>query len=153
MDKRDEISAALKEALKAKDTVALGTIRLIMAAMKDRDIALRSKGQAEGISDDDILSMLQSMIKQRKESSETYRSADRDDLADREDEEIKIIETFMPAQMSEEELLGAVDALISELGVSDIRDMGKVMGALKGNYAGKMDMGKASSVVKERLAS
>lgn len=153
VDKRTEFNTALKEALKNKDTVATGTIRLITAALKDRDISVRSEGRAEGISESEILSMLQSMIKQRQESSKTYRDAGRDDLADREDEEIKVIKKFLPQQMSEQEMRDAVEKLITELNVTDIREMGKVMAELKNRYAGQLDMSKASGLVKERLAS
>ena len=132
---------------------ALATIRLILAALKDRDIAERSKGNAEGISDSDILSLLQSMVKQREESSSTYRKAGRDDLADREEAEIKIVNKFLPAQMNDDEIRTKVDGLISELNVTDIREMGKVMAELKTRFAGQMDISKASGVVKERLAS
>lgn len=153
MDKRTEFNTALKEALKSKDQVAMGTIRLIIAALKDRDIEARGKGNAEGISDAEILSLLQSMIKQRQESSETYRKAGREELAAREEAEIEVIKRFLPQQMSEDEVRQTVDGLIVELGVSDIKEMGKVMNALKSRYAGRLDMARASGVVKERLAS
>lgn len=153
MDKRAEFNDALKQALKSKEEVATATIRLIVAALKDRDIEARGKGQAEGISDADILSMLQSMIKQRQESSKTYRDADRPELAEREEAEIEVIKRFLPAQMGESEVKETVDNLISELGVSDIKEMGKVMAELKTRYAGQLDMARASGVVKERLAS
>lgn len=153
MDKRAEFNNALKEALKGKDEIATATIRLIVAALKDRDIEARGKGNTEGISDDDILSMLQSMIKQRQESSKTYRDADRPELADREEAEIEIIKRFLPQQMGEDEVKETVETLITELGVSDIREMGKVMAELKTRYAGQLDMARASGVVKERLAS
>lgn len=153
MDKRTELNTALKEAVKSKDTVATSTIRLISAALKDRDIAVRGEGRAEGIDEKEILSMLQSMIKQRQESSVTYRKAGRDDLADREDEEIKVIRKFLPQQLDENEVRSVVDGLIEELNVTDIREMGKVMTELKTRYAGQVDMSKASGLVKERLAS
>lgn len=153
MDKRTELNTALKEAVKSKDTVATSTIRLISAALKDRDIAVRGEGRAEGIGESEILSMLQSMIKQRQESSVTYRKAGRDDLADREDEEIKVIRKFLPQQLDEKEVRDVVDGLIAELNVTDIREMGKVMAELKSRYAGQVDMSKASGLVKERLAS
>lgn len=153
MTKREEFNAALKEALKTQNKVAMSTIRLIIAALKDRDIAARGKGRAEGVSDDEILNMMQSMIKQRIESSKTYRDASRDDLADREEEEIKVIRQFLPQQMDDTEVKSTVDGLISELGVSDIKEMGKVMAELKTRYAGQLDMSRASGVVKERLAS
>ena len=153
MDKRAELNDALKESLKSQEKVEVATIRLILAALKDRDIAERAKGQGDGISDDEILAMLQSMIKQRRESSETYRSAGRDDLADREEAEIKVIKCFLPEQLSDDEIRHKVDDLISELNVTDIREMGKVMAELKTRFSGQIDMSKASGVVKERLAS
>ena len=151
MDKRTEFNETLKEALKAKDQVTVSTVRLILAALKDRDIVERGKGHAEGVNDDEILSMLQSMIKQRKESSATYTDAGRPELAEREEQEISVIQRFMPAQLSREEMQVAVDNIIGELGVSDIKDMGRVMAELKTRYAGQLDMGQASGVVKERL--
>jgi uncharacterized protein YqeY len=153
VEKRIELNNALKEALKNQDHVAMSTIRLIIAAMKDRDISVRTEGRAEGIGDNEILSMLQTMIKQRKESSKTYRDAGRDDLADREDQEIKVITNFLPKQLGEAEIRNVVDELITELSVEDIREMGKVMSELKSRYAGQLDMAKASGLVKERLAS
>ncbi|MCB9991521.1 MAG: GatB/YqeY domain-containing protein [Rhodospirillales bacterium] len=153
MDKRTEFNNALKEALKSKDQVAMGTIRLIIAALKDRDIEARGKGNAEGIGESEILSLLQSMVKQRQESCKIYKDAGRDDLADREAAEIEVIQRFLPQQMSEDEVQATVEGLISELGVSDIKEMGKVMAELKTRYAGQLDMARASGVVKERLAS
>ncbi len=153
MDKRTDFNNALKEAIRNKDQVATATIRLMIAALKDRDIEARTKGNAEGISESEILSMLQSMIKQRQESSATYRDAGRSDLAEREEAEIKVIQNFLPKQMDEDEVRQTVEGLIIELGVSDIKEMGKVMTALKTRYAGKLDMARASGVVKERLAS
>lgn len=153
MTKREEFSAAMKEAMKSKDQIALSTVRLIQAALKDKDIAARSTGNTEGISEAEILSMLQSMIKQRQESSKTYRDANRADLADREDAEIVIINNFMPAQLSEAEVGGAIDAVIAAIGAQDIKDMGKVMNELKAQYAGQMDMAKAGGVVKQKLSA
>lgn len=153
MDKRTELSDALKVAVKAQEKIDMATIRLILAALKDRDIAERTKGHAEGIGDNEVLTMLQSMVKQRRESSETYRKAGRDDLADREDTEIKVIRRFLPEQMSDDEIRNKVDDLLSELNVTDIREMGKVMSELKTRFSGQLDMSKASGVVKERLAS
>ncbi len=151
MDKRAEFSAALKDALKNKDKVAMSTIRLIMAALKDRDIAARDKGNAGGISDNEVLSMLQSMIKQRQESSKTYSEAGRDDLAEREEVEIEIIRDFLPKQLSEDEVNAIIDSQIETLGVSSIKDMGKIMGVLKSEYAGQVDMSKAGGLVKAKL--
>lgn len=153
MDKRAEFNTALKDAVKSKDGIATSTVRLIMAALKDRDIEARGKGQPDGIGESEILSMLQSMIKQRQESHKTYEDAGRQDLADREAAEIDVIKRFLPAQMSEQEVKETVDTLIAELDVHDIKEMGKVMAELKTRYAGQLDMARASGVVKERLAS
>lgn len=152
MEIRPEINNKLKEALKSKDQVALSTIRLIMAALKDRDITARASGKAEGIDDSEILSMLQSMMKQRNESIKTYEDAGRKDLADRERAEIVVIETFMPKQLSEDEITAAVQSKIKETGADSVRDMGKVMAALKAEYAGQFDMGRASALVKSALS-
>ena len=152
MSKREEFTTALKEALKTKDQVAMSTIRLITAAIKDRDIAARSNGNTDGITDSEILSMLQSMIKQRQESSSTYADAGRDDLAERELDEIKVIERFLPQQMGEEETAAAIDTIIADTGASNIKDMGKVMAELKTRYAGQLDMAKAGGAVKAKLA-
>lgn len=151
MSKREEFTTALKSAMQAKDQVALSTIRLITAAMKDRDIAARSKGNMDGIDDAEILSMLQSMTKQRQESSKTYADAGRPELAERELAEIAVIERFLPAQMSEDEVAKVIDALVVETGAVDIKDMGKVMNELKSRYAGQLDMAKAGAAVKARL--
>lgn len=151
MDKRTEISNALKEALKSKDKVAMSTIRLIMAALKDRDITEREKGCAEGVDEAGILSMMQSMIKQRQESSKTYSDAGRDDLAEREEAEIEVIRSFMPKQLSDEEIAEAIDKAIAETGATSVKDMGKIMGVLKSNYAGQIDMGKAGGIAKKKL--
>lgn len=152
MSIRENFTTALKEALKNKDQVAMSTIRLITAAMKDRDIAARGKGNEEGITDTEILSMMQSMIKQRHESSKTYEDAGRQELADRERAEIEVIERFLPKQMSEEETDSAIEAIIAETGASNIKDMGKVMNELKTKYAGQLDMAKAGGAVKRKLA-
>lgn len=152
MDKREEFTAALKDAMRSRDEVGVATVRLIIAALKDRDISARGTGKAEGIADADILSMLQGMVRQRQESSKVYRDAGRADLADREDAEIKVIERFLPRQMGDEEMGLAIASAISEVGARDIKDMGKVMAAIKTKYAGQMDMAKAGSVVKEKLS-
>lgn len=148
---REQINDALKQAMKDKVTEEVATLRLIMAALKDRDIAARSSGNADGISEDDVLSMLQSMIKQRRESIDMYEKGGRAELAQREAAEIAVIEKFLPKQMSEEEIAEAVKAVIEETGASCLKDMGKVMGELKGRYAGSMDFGKASGIVKQQL--
>ena len=152
MDKRTELTTALKEAMKGRDDISTGTIRLIIAAMKDRDIEARGHGRPEGITDTEILSMMQSMIKQRQESSITYKDAGRTDLSDREDAEIKVIERFLPQQMSDAEIKKAVEKVLAELNVTDVRDMGKVMAEMKKRYAGQLDMTRASGLVKEKLA-
>ena len=152
MSIRDEFTTALKESLKNKDQVAMSTIRLITAAMKDRDIAARGSGNMDGIADAEILSMMQSMIKQRQESSKTYREHDRAELADREEEEIKVIERFLPQQMSAEETDKAISDIIAEVDASSIKDMGKVMNELKTRFAGQLDMAKAGGAVKAKLA-
>lgn len=149
---RQDLNNALKEAMKSKDTVALSTVRLINAALKDRDISARSKGQNEGVTDADILSMLQTMIKQRNESVKTYRDAGREELATREEEEIAVIKKFLPTQLEGSELNTVIDKAIAESGAQSVKDMGKVMGVLKENYAGQIDMGKAGPTVRERLA-
>ena len=150
---RQRLNEALKVALKAKDQRAVSTLRLILAALKDRDIALRTKGGGdEGIDEAEILKMLQTMIKQRREAIELYEQGGRLDLAEQEGEEIKVIERFLPKQMSEEEIAGAVGEVIAETGASGIKDMGGVMSELRQRYAGQMDFAKASQVVKQRLS-
>lgn len=153
MDKRAEFNTAMKNAMKNKDPVALSTTRLILAALKDKDIVARTDGRGDGASDAEILSMLQSMIKQRAESVRIYRDAGREDLAVREEQEIKVIESFLPQQLSEAEVSTAIDQMIVECGAADIKDMGKVMAELKTRYAGQMDMGQASKMVKDKLAA
>lgn len=152
MSIRQEFTTALKEAMQAKDQVSLSTIRLITAAMKDRDIAARGNGNEDGITDAEILSMMQSMIKQRQESSKTYEEAGRAELAEREEAEIKVIEKFLPAQMSEDETNAAIDTIVAEINAGSIKDMGKVMNELKTRFAGQMDMAKAGGAVKRKLA-
>ena len=148
---RDKISRSMKDALKAGDKVALSTIRLIAAALKDRDITARGNGTSEGISDDEILLMLQTMIKQRRESSVMYRDAGRNELAETEDLEIKIIEEFLPEQLGEDEIKVAIETAISQTNAISVKDMGKVMGYLKKEYTGKMDFSKISANVKGAL--
>ena len=152
MSIRLELNNALKEAMKSKDNVALSTVRLILAALKDRDISVRSKGQNEGVTDADIMSMLQTMIKQRNESAKTYKDAGRDELAQRERDEITVIKKFLPTQLEGSELNAVIDKAIVESGAQSVKDMGKVMAVLKENYAGQIDMGKAGPTVRERLA-
>ena len=138
--------------MKDKDADRLSTLRLINAAIKDKDIAARADGNDDGVGDDDVLAILGKMSKQRMESARAYEEGGRLDLADREREEIKVIEEFLPRQLSAEESSAAVDAAIAEIGAESIRDMGKVMGVLKGKYTGQMDFGKIGPMVKDRLA-
>jgi len=149
---RTELNEALKSAMKEKDETSVSTLRLILAALKDRDIAARSKGNQDGIGDDDILGLLQSMVKQRRESIDLYEKGGRSELAQKEAEEIAIIERFLPAQMAEDEMAAAISEVVEETGAGSIKDMGKVMGALKQRYTGCMDFSKASQMVKEELA-
>ena len=151
MQKRAEINTALKEALKKQDKLVVSTLRLVLAAVKDKDISAFGQGRPEGIDDSEILSLLQSMIKQRQDSSKQYRDAKREDLADKEDAEVEIIRGYLPKQLSETEIEQAVGAIITETGAAGIRDMGKVMGVLKARYAGQMDMGQAGAIVKKKL--
>lgn len=146
---RDKFSGELKAAMKAGEKRRVDTIRMIMAALKDRDIEAR--GQGKEVSGEDILALLQKMVKSRKESLEIYEKAGRSDLVTQESEEIAIVESFLPSQMSEAEVDHAIAAAIAETGAASIKDMGRVVAALKGKYAGRMDFGKASARVKGRL--
>ena len=148
---RTRLSDALKAAMKEKDRRSVSTLRLILAALKDRDIAARSKGNQDGVSDDEVLGLLQSMIKQRRESIGFYEQGGRMELAQGEAEEISVIEKFLPEQMSEEEMATVITGVVGEVGAKSLKDMGKVMTALKEQFAGQMDFGKASAIVKERL--
>ena len=145
---RARFTEALKDSMRAKNERATGTLRLILAALKDRDIAVRGKGNHEGIPEEEIAQMLQSMIKTRRESITLYEQGGRVELADQEREEIAIIETFLPKQMSEPEVADAIKAAIKEVGATGIKDMGKVMAVLKTRHAGLMDFSKASAAVK-----
>jgi len=148
---RARLDEALKSALLAREGCAVATLRLVLATLKDRDIAERSKGNHSGIADDQILTLLQSMIKQRRESIALYERGRRDDLARQEAEEIAVIESFLPPQMGGEEMETVVSAIIDECGAKTLKDMGRVMGMLKTRHAGQMDFAAASSRVKERL--
>ena|SRR6218665_2909952 len=148
---RTRFQDQLKQSIHAKDEIAVSTLRLIIAAMKDRDIAARSKGNWDGIGEDDILSMLQSMIKQRHESIKMYQQGKREDLAAREASEIRVIETFLPTQLTDEEVTAAIDAAIAAVGAAGIKDMGKVIGEMKAKYTGQVDFSKVSALVKDRL--
>jgi len=148
---RAALNNAFKSAMKDKEALAVSTLRLIQAAVKDRDIAARTKGYTDGISDDEILSLLQSMIKQRNESIEAFKKGGRMELAEQEAGEIAIIERFLPRQMSDDEVEKEVDTVIAEFNALTLKNMGKVMGALKERYPGRMDFSKASSFLKEKL--
>lgn len=148
---RPQLNDALKTAMLAKDSKVVSTVRLILAALKDRDIAARSRGVTDGIGDDEIMQMLQSMIKQRRESISLYEQGGRLELAQQEADEITIIERFLPKQMDEAETAEAVAAVIAEIGAGGIKDMGRVMAALKERFAGRMDFTKASAVTKKAL--
>ena len=149
---RNKLNEAMKDAMRARDAAALGTIRLILAKLKDTDIAARTEANREGVAEDKILSMLQGMIKQRNESIVLYEKGARQDLADKEKAEIAVIERFLPQQMDEAAVAAAVADAIKASGATSIKDMGGVMAALKGKYAGQMDFAKASAAVKKALA-
>lgn len=149
---RKRLSEALKTAMREKDTERLSTLRLINAAIKDREIALRGESDEAGeLTSDDILAILGKMVKQRQESARAYEEGGRLELAERERGEIKVIEEFLPRQMSEAEVDKAIDDAVSDVGANSIRDMGKVMGALKSKYTGRMDFGTVGPKVKARL--
>jgi uncharacterized protein YqeY len=149
---RDKLNEALKDSMRARDMAAVGTIRLILAKLKEVDIASRTEANREGVADDRILSMLQGMIKQRNESIALYEKGNRTDLADKERAEIGVIERFLPQQMDEAAVDAAVKEAIASAGAKSIKDMGGVMAALKAKYAGQMDFAKASAAVKKTLA-
>ena len=148
---REAITERMKTALRAKDTRTLSTVRLIMAALKDRDIAARSDGDRPQIPDAEILRMLQGMVKQRRESIELYQKGNRPELARQESEEIAVIESFLPQQMDDAGIEAAAKAAIAELGAAGIKDMGKVMAMLRERHAGVLDMAKAGATVKRLL--
>ena len=149
---RDRIKAELKEAMKARERRKTATLRLISAALKDRDIAARTKGVADGIDEMQILGMLQTMVKQRRESIDHYEQGGRLELAEQEREEIEIINDFLPPRLDEDAIEAAVGSVIDELGAASVKDMGRTMAELRQRYAGQMDFGKASALVKSRLA-
>lgn len=149
---RDKLNDALKDAMRARDTASLGAIRLILAKLKEVDIAARTETSREGVPDDRILSMLQGMIKQRNESVVLYEKGNRPELAEKEKAEIAVIERFLPQQMDEAAMEAAVRDAVAAAGAKSIKDMGGVMAALKAKYAGQMDFAKASATVKKVLA-
>ncbi|WP_375551748.1 GatB/YqeY domain-containing protein [Rhodophyticola porphyridii] len=151
MPLRERINTGLKEAMREKDATRLSTLRLINAAIKDQDINARAKGNADGVDDSEVLAILGKMVKQRQESARAYEEGGRLELAEKELNEIKVIEDFLPRQLSEEEVAKAVDEAVAEVGADSIRDMGKVMGLLKSRYTGQMDFGSVGPTVKARL--
>ena len=153
MELRTRITSEMKQAMKDKATARLSTLRLINAAIKDRDIAARGEGNEEGVDDTELLSILGKMVRQRQESAKAYEEAGRLDLSEREIAEISIIEEFLPRQLSDKETEDALNAAIAEVGASSIRDMGRVMSLLKANYTGQMNFGVVGPMVKERLSN
>lgn len=148
---REDLQNCLKEAMKSKDMKTVGAVRLIIAGQKEKDVEARAKG-LEKAGDDVLLAMMQTMIKQRNESIKIYNEGNRPDLAEKEQAEIDVISRFLPKQMNAEETDEAIKAAIAETGAASIRDMGKVMGALKAKYAGQIDFGAASAAIKKFLA-
>ena len=153
MDMRERVNSALKQAMKDKATTRLSTLRLVNAAIKDRDIAERGNGNDEGVDDTEVLAILGKMLKQRQESARQYEEAGRLDLAEREQAEMGVIEEFLPRKLNDEEVAKAISAAITDVGASSIRDMGKVMGALKAQYTGQMDFGAVGPKVKDQLSA
>lgn len=153
MSLRQQLNDAMKEAMKAKDAKRLATLRLVLAALKDKDIAARTETSRDLLGDDEILSLLAKMIKQRDESAAAFDAGNRPELAAGEREEIAIIRSFMPAQMDEAGVQQAAQTIIAELGATSIKDMGKVMAAMKERYAGQMDFARASALIKTALSA
>jgi len=153
MGLREQINDSLKEAMKARDQKRVGTLRLVNAALKDKDIAARTETSRELLGDEEILSLLAKMIKQREDSIAAYEAGNRPELAAAEKDEITIIRKFMPKQMSTDEAKAAIAEVIADVGAASMKDMGKVMGALKERFAGQMDFGKASGQVKDALSA
>jgi len=151
MSLRDQINTGLKQAMREKDSTRVSTLRLINAAIKDQDIAARAKGTDEGVAEADVLAILGKMVKQRQESVRAYEEGGRLALAEKEREEIAVIEEFLPRQLSDEEVAKAISDAISQTGADSIRDMGKVMGALKSKYTGQMDFGSVGPRVRDML--
>lgn len=151
MDMRERIGAALKDAMKSRDAARLSTLRLINAAIKDKDIALRGEGGDATVGDAEVLGILGRMVKQRQESARAYEEGGRLELAEKEQAEIRVIEEFLPRQLSDAEVRAAIAAAIAATGASSIRDMGRVMAALKARYTGQMDFGAVGPMVKDSL--
>ena len=151
MDMRERIATALKDAMKMKEQERLSTLRLINAAIKDREIALRSTGDGGTVGDAEVLAILGKMVKQRQESARAFEEGGRLELAEKELGEVRVIEEFLPRQLSAEEVSEAIAKAIAKVGASSIRDMGRVMGELKAKYTGQMDFGAAGPMVKDKL--
>ena len=150
MDLREKINAAVKDAMRAKDTARLSALRLVTSAFKDREIELRATGTA--LNEPAMLQVMGKMVKQRQESAKVYDEGARPELAAKERAEIAVIEEFLPRQLSEAEVVAAIDAAVAETGAASLRDMGKVMGVLKARHTGQMDFGAAGALIKARLA-
>jgi uncharacterized protein len=148
---RDRLQTALKEAMKAKEATRLSTLRLINAAIKDREIALRGEEGAGEVGEAEILQIMGKMVKQRQESAKAYEEGGRLELAEKELAEISVIQEFLPRQLSAEEIAAAIDQAMTETGAASIRDVGKVMAALKARFTGQMDFGAVGALVKARL--
>jgi uncharacterized protein YqeY len=148
---REAFTERLKAAMRAKDTRTLSTVRLVIAGLKDRDVAARGAGNPAGIADPEILRLLQGMVKQRRESIALYRQGNRPELAQQEEEEIAVIESFLPRQMSESEIAAAAKAAIADTGAAGPKDMGRVMAALRERHAGTIDLARAGAAVKQLL--
>ncbi|VAW14414.1 Transamidase GatB domain protein [hydrothermal vent metagenome] len=151
MGLRDDINETLKTAIKSQQKRRVATLRLVNAAIKDRDIAARTTGTGEGVDDGQVLDILAKMVKQRRESEKIYEEAGRAELATQEAEEIEIIQEFMPKQLSEDEMRAAVAEIVGEIEAKSLKDMGRTMAALKERYAGRMDFSKAGAMVKDVL--
>lgn len=153
MSLRTRLSDALKESMKAREAARTSTLRLIGAAIRDRDIAARGDGRGEeGIDESEILALLGKMVKQRQDSAKVYEEGGRSELAEKELAEVKVIEEYLPRQLSAEEVAAAIEAAVTEAGASSIRDMGKVMGLMKAKYTGQVDFGAVGAQIKARLA-
>ncbi len=151
MGLRQRINDALKAAMRERDKARLSTLRLINAALKDKDIEMRGKGEDAALSEAEVMAILGKMVKQRQESARAYEEGGRMEMAEKERAEIAVIEEFLPRKLDEDEIRAAIDAAIAETGADSIRDMGKVMGALKAKYAGQMDFGQVGPMVRDRL--
>ena len=152
MSLRERIQADIKEAMKAKEAARLSTLRLISAAIKDREIAARTeRGEDSALSEDDVIALMSKMVKQRQESARAYEEGGRLELAERDEAEIKIIQRYLPRQLTEDEVAAAIEKVIKDLGASSIRDMGRVMADLRAHYAGRMDFGAVGPLIKAKL--